>query len=244
MEPMLITMAGASGFLGTALARHFEGAGHQVTQLVRGEPASPHQFRWDPYRGELDPGLVRESHVVINLAGAPLAHWPWTDTYKRKILDSRVATTATIAHTIAQVDERPALINASGINYYGSEHRSQPATESSSVGYGFLADVCRAWEAATEPAAEAGARVVQIRTAVVLDNSGGVFKTMLLPFKLGVGGRFGDGRQWFPTVSLRDYVAAVDRLSTDNELSGAYNLIAPIPATNGEFTKELGARLH
>ncbi len=244
MEAMLITLAGASGFLGTALGRHFASTGHQVTQLVRGEPATDYQVRWDPDSGELDAGLVRESDVIINLGGAPIAHWPWTESYKRQILDSRVATTATIANTIASVEERPALINASGINYYGSDDRAQPATEDSLPGSGFLAEVSRRWEAATEPAARAGARVVKIRTSVVLDQSGGALKTMLLPFKLGLGGRFGDGRQWFPTISLPDYVAAVDRLSIDQELNGAFNLVAPVPATNGEYTSELGARLH
>lgn len=241
---MLITMAGASGFLGTALGRHFESAGHEITQLVRGDPTSANQVRWDPYRGELDSGLLRESDLVINLAGAPVAHWPWTDKYKRQILDSRVATSSTIANTIASIEERPALLNASGINYYGSDDRAQPSTEDSPPGEGFLAEVTRRWEAAAEPAATAGTRVVKMRTAVVLDKSGGALKTMLLPFKLGVGGRFGNGRQGFPTISLHDYVAAVDRLTADSALRGAFNLVAPVPATNGEFTQELGARLH
>ncbi|MEJ7741976.1 MAG: TIGR01777 family oxidoreductase [Nocardioidaceae bacterium] len=241
---MLITMAGASGFLGTALRRHFESTGHAVTQLVRSEPTSPRQVRWDPYRGELDSGLLRESGAIINLAGAPVGHWPWTANYKRQILDSRVATTATISTTIASLDKRPVLLNASGINYYGDHDEVQPATEESQAGVGFLADVTRRWEAAAEPAATADTRVVKMRTAVVLDKSGGALKTMLLPFKLGVGGRFGNGRQYFPTISLHDYVAAVHRLMTDEALSGAFNLVAPVPATNGEFTQELGARLH
>lgn len=244
MGRMLITMAGASGFLGMALRRHFESTGHSVTQLVRGDPTSASQARWDPYRGQLDAGLLRESHVVINLGGAPVAHWPWTQKYKRQILDSRVATSTTIATTIASLSEPPALLNASGINYYGSDDRAQPATEESPSGQGFLPEVTRSWEAATDPAADAGARVARMRTAVVLDKSGGALKTMLLPFKLGFGGRFGNGRQYFPTISLHDYVAAVDRLAIDSALRGAFNLVAPVPATNAEFTQQLGTRLH
>nr|MBA3265908.1 TIGR01777 family protein [Nocardioidaceae bacterium] len=241
---MLITLAGGSGFLGTALNRHFTETGHDVLRLVRGEPAGDGQMQWDPSRKELDLRAVREADVVINLGGAPIAHWPWTQAYKRQILESRVATTTTIAEAIAAAGGGAALINASGINYYGNVEGDRPVTEDSGPGQGFLAEVSRDWEAATEPANLAGARVVTIRTAVVLHKSGGALKTMLLPFRLGLGGRFGDGRQWFPTVSLPDYVSAVDRLATDPQLSGPYNVVAPVAATNGEFTKELGARLH
>lgn len=239
---MRILMAGASGFLGTALRSHLTLAGHDVTQLVRGEPSTPDQVRWDPYRGVLDPAAVASSDAVINLAGAPIAHWPWTSGYKRKILESRLATGRTIATAIADLDQRPAWVNASGIGYYG-DRGDEVLDEGSTNGAGFLAEVVRQWEASTEPARSAGARVCMIRTAVVLDSDGGALKLMKLPFQLGIGGRIGDGRQWFPTVSLTDYLAAVTRMATDASLDGPFNVTGPVPATNADFTKALGRQL-
>lgn len=240
---MRILMAGASGFLGTALREHLTDVGHQVTQLVRADPRDGSQVRWDPYRGVLDRAVVAASDVVINLAGAPIARWPWTSGYKRKILESRLATGNTIADAIVEVEDRPAWVNASGIGYYG-DRGDEVLDEGSTNGSGFLAEVVRQWEAVTQPARDAGARVCMIRTAVVLDKDGGALKLMQLPFKFGVGGRFGDGRQWFPTISLQDYRSAVTRLATDDSLQGPYNVVAPIPATNEEFTKALGRQLH
>ena len=240
---MRILMAGASGFLGTALRTHLTNAGHQVTQLVRGEPGDSEQVRWDPYRAALDRAVVASSDVIINLAGAPIARWPWTSGYKDKILQSRLATGNTIAAAIAEVDDRPAWINASGIGYYG-DRGDELLDEGSTNGSGFLAEVVRQWEATTQPARDAGARVCMIRTSVVLDSDGGALKLMKLPFKFGVGGRLGDGRQWFPTVSLSDYRAAVTRLASDDNLEGPYNIVAPVAATNAEFTEAMGHRLH
>lgn len=240
---MRILMAGASGFLGTALRAHLIAEGHQVTQLVRDDPRSSDQVRWDPYRRVLDHAVVAASHVVINLAGAPIARWPCTSGYKKKILQSRMATGNTIAAAIAEVDARPAWINASAIGYYG-DRGDEVLDEASTNGSGFLAEVVRQWESVTQPARDAGARVCMIRTAVVLDSHGGALKLMKLPFKFGVGGRIGDGRQWFPTVSLTDCLAAVTRLATDEALEGPYNIVAPVAATNAEFTKALGRQLH
>lgn len=240
---MEIVMAGASGFLGTALRSHLTSAGHDVTQLVRSEPVGADQARWDPYQRDLDPDLVANADIVVNLAGAPIAHWPWTASYKRQILESRLATTGTLASAIASAPSQPAFVNASGIGYYG-DRGDDELDEDSSNGEGFLADVTRQWEAATEPASRAGSRVVIIRTGVVLDKSGGALKVMMRPFQLGVGGRFGNGRQWFPTISLPDYVAAVTGLAVDESLEGPFNLVAPVLATNAQFTKALGQRLH
>ena len=172
------------------------------------------------------PSRCRLQRVVINLAGAPIAHWPWTSGYKRKILESRLATGRTIATAIAELDQRPAWVNASGIGYYG-DRGDEVLDEGSTNGAGFLAEVVRQWEASTEPARSAGARVCMIRTAVVLDSDGGALKLMKLPFQLGIGGRIGDGRQWFPTVSLTDYLAAVTRMATDASLEGPFNMTAP-----------------
>lgn len=241
---MHILIAGGSGFLGTALRAHLAVAGHSITQLVRSEPSAPAQVRWNPYAGDLDPAVVDRADVVINLAGAPLARWPLTTAYKQEIVDSRVATTRTLAETIASTGGGAALINASGINYYGSDRGDEPLDEHSAAGSDFMAEVSKQWEDATSAAADGGARVAVLRTSVVLDRSGGALKPLLLPFRLGVGGRLGTGQQWFATVSLADYVAAVTRIATDDSMSGPYNIVAPIPATNAEFTAALGQRLH
>ncbi len=241
---MRILVAGGSGFLGTALRAHLARGGHSVTQLVRSEPSTPSQVRWDPYRGDLDTSAVSDADTVVNLAGAPLAHWPWTASYKKQIIESRVATTATLAETIAAGGGNTALVNASGINYYGSDRGDEHLDESSAPGEDFIAEVSKQWEGATSAAADAGARVGVLRTSVVLDRSGGALKSLLLPFRLGVGGRLGTGRQWFATVSLDDYLQAVTRIATDDTMSGPYNLVAPVAATNAEFTEALGQRLH
>ncbi len=241
---MKIVLAGASGFLGTALRSTLEADGHELRQLVRGTPQNGSQTQWDPYSGHLDPAVLADADAVVNLAGVPLVHVPATEAYKRKVVESRVATTSTLATAIAARGGAPALVNASGINYYGTDRGEEVLDEDSSAGTGFLADVCQRWEAATSPARDAGARVVMLRTAVVLDNSGGSFKLMVIPFRLGVGGRLGSGNQWFPTVSLADYVAAVSKAVTDATMSGPYNVTAQVPSTNAEFTKELGRQLH
>lgn len=240
---MHILMAGASGFLGTALRGHFAVAGHTVTQLVRGGPTTPSQVQWDPYSGHLDPSTLADVDLVVNLAGAPLAHWPWTSSYRQQIIDSRVSTTTTLAQAIAARGRGVELVNASGINYYGGDRGDEQLDEESSPGNDFLAEVCQRWEQATTSASAAGARVAMLRTAVVLDRSGGALKPLLLPFKLGVGGRLGSGRQWFPTISLDDWLAAVTRIATDSSLSGPFNLVAPAAATNAEFTAALGKRI-
>jgi uncharacterized protein len=241
---MKIVLAGASGFLGTSLSTRLRAGGHELHQLVRGAPQSAQQSQWDPYAGDLDPDVLADADAVVNLAGVPLVHVPATESYKRKVVDSRVATTSTLAAAIATLGGGPALVNASGINYYGTDRGDEVLDEDSPPGTGFLADVCQRWEAATTAARDAGARVVILRTAVVLDDSGGSFKLMVIPFRLGVGGRLGSGRQWFPTVSLEDYVGSVSRAITDQTMTGPYNITAEVPATNAEFTLELGRRLH
>ncbi|MGI8994245.1 MAG: TIGR01777 family oxidoreductase [Nocardioidaceae bacterium] len=236
---MKIIVAGASGFLGTALRRQLAHDGHQVVQLVRSEPQAEDQLRWDPAVGRLDPASIDGADAVINLGGAPIARWPWTAAYKEKILQSRLETTGTVAEAIAASTGKPALVNASGINYYG-DRGDERVDETATPGTGFLADVVQQWEAATRPARDAGARVVLLRTGVVLHKAGGALQKIQIPFRLGVGGRIGDGRQYFPTISLADYCAAVVRLATDRTLAGPSNLVAPVPATNAEFTHAMG----
>lgn len=240
---MHIVMAGASGFLGTALRAHLALAGHTVTQLVRGEPTTPSQVQWDPYAHQLDASALDGAGTVINLAGAPLAHWPWTASYRQQIIDSRVSTTKTLADAVAVAGSGLALVNASGINYYGADRGDELLDEESRPGTDFLADVCTRWEDATSSARAGGAHVALLRTAVVLDKSGGALKSLLPAFRLGVGGRLGSGRQWFATISLADYLSAVTRIATDSSMSGPYNVVAPVAATNAEFTAALGKRL-
>jgi uncharacterized protein (TIGR01777 family) len=200
--------------------------------------------RWDPYRTELDLAQVDAADVVVNLAGAKVERWPWTASYRQQLLTSRVTTTKVLADAIATVDRRPAMVNASGVNIYGDDRGDEELTEESSDGEGFLTDVVRAWEAATEPAAEAGGRVALARASAVMDKRGGVLKVVRLPFWLGVGGRVGSGRQWFSSLSLPDYMAAMTLLMSDTVLSGPFNLSGPVPVSNQEFTEAVGRRLH
>lgn len=242
---MKILLAGASGFLGTALRRRLTEAGHTTTRLVRSGPAGPDEYRWDPYQADLPAEALTGVHAVVNLAGAAIAHWPWTASYREQLLTSRVATTETIARAVSTLDgELPALVNASGVGRYGPDRGDETLDESSTAGDGFLAGVVVQWEAATQAAADAGARVVMARTSVVLDKAGGALPVLRRPFLLGVGGRLGDGRQWFPTVSLEDYLSALTRAVTDTEMSGPYNIVAPKPATNAELTALMGKLLH
>jgi uncharacterized protein (TIGR01777 family) len=242
---MLVLLSGSSGFLGAALRQRLAADGHTTRRLVRSDPSGPDQFRWDPYSGLLPAEALDGVDVVVNLSGAAIAHWPWTSSYRKTLLESRTATTGTLATAIAGLDgPRPALVNGSAVGYYGKDRGDEDLDESSAVGEGFLAEVVSEWEAATRPAADAGARVVLLRTAVVLDQRGGALKLMKLPFLFGVGGRLGDGRQWFPSISLDDWVSAVVRAITDPEMRGAYNLVAPNPATNDDVTRLLGQYLH
>jgi len=238
-----IVTAGSSGFLGTPLRAALAEAGHEVHQLVRREPGNAGEHRWDPDAGEVDHDLVAGADVVVNLAGAPIAHWPWTASYRAQLLQSRVRTTGLLARAIAEAGTPPAYVVASGMAVHGEGRGAEWLDESSSGGSGFLADVVRAWEQAADPARDAGARVVHLRTGVVLDRSGGALKTMLPPFKLGVAGTLGSGRQYFSVISRADWVAAARFLVEHDDCSGAYNLVGLDPPTNAEFTRTLARAL-
>ena len=240
---MKIVLAGASGFLGTPLRAALATEGHTLVQLVRGDPQRADQSQWDPYNAHVDTELVASADVVVNLAGVPIARIPMTESYKRQIVESRVATTSCLADTIAAVGGTTALVNAGGINYYGVDCGDETLDETSPAGTGFLSEVAQQWEAATATARDSGARVAQLRTAIVLDRSGGSFRLMALPFRFGVGGRIGSGAQWFPTISLADYVSAATRIVTDDSMHGPYNMTAEVPSTNAQFTDELGRQL-
>jgi uncharacterized protein (TIGR01777 family) len=242
---MRILMAGASGFLGTRLADRLRGAGHDVTLLVRRPAQRPDEATWQPSQGQLDPHLVAGMDAVINLAGAGVGDKRWTAAYKGLIRSSRVDSTGTIARTIAQLpaEDRPrTLLQSSAVGWYG-DTGDREVTEEAPAGSGFLADVCRVWEAAARPAEDAGVRVALLRTGLPLDTDGGLLKPQMLPFRLGVGGKLGGGRQWVPWMALVDWLAAVDFLLDRDDIAGPVNLVGPEPVTNATFTEVFGRLL-
>ncbi|MFI6757926.1 TIGR01777 family oxidoreductase [Micromonospora sp. NPDC050417] len=243
---MRILAAGASGFLGSRLVDRLRADGHEVVQLVRRPATDPGQVRWDPAAGQLDPAALAGTDVVVNLAGAGVGDHRWNDRYRELLRTSRVDTTRTLAESIAALPstERPGvLLNASAIGWYG-DTGDRAVTEESPAGEGFLADMCRVWEAATGPAEDAGVRVVRLRTGYVLHRDAGFLKPQLLPFRLGIGGPLAGGRQWMPWISLADWLAAVKFLLAREDLAGSVNVVGPEPVTNAEFTRELGAAVH
>lgn len=241
---MRFVVAGSSGFLGTALRDHLAREGHEVFRLVRAEAVSSHESTWDPYAGKVDQGLIDSADVVVCLSGAPVAHWPWTDAYKKTLLDSRVAPTRTLAEAVAASPAPPAFLAQSGTDGYGNRGDEVLTEDSPTRVDSTLGLVAREWEAATRPATDAGARVCVMRTAVVLHRGGGALRPMLPLFRIGLGARLGGGTQYFPTISLHDWVRAVTFLATEDGCSGVYNLTGPAPTTNAEFTKELGRMLN
>jgi uncharacterized protein (TIGR01777 family) len=241
---MRILIAGASGFLGTRLVDTLRTDGHDVHRLVRRAPRSADESRWDPARGQVDPAAVAAADAVVNLAGANINGRRWTAAYKKVLVDSRVDTTSTLATAIAAAERRPAvLLNASGIHVYG-DCGDRAVDEQDPPGTGFLADLCREWEAATAPADDAGVRVVHLRTSFPLDREGGFLKPLLLVFKLGGGGKLAGGRQYMPWISLPDWLGATTMLLERGDIAGPVNLTGPEPATNAEFTEALGRAVH
>ena len=242
---MRIVLAGASGFLGSHLRRRLTRDGHDLVQLVRRPPAHDGQRAWRPERGELDPATVDGADAVVNLAGLGVEDKRWDDTVRAELVSSRVDPTATLAKAIAElpVSARPGvLVNASAVGYYG-DTGDRETDEESAPGTGFFPDLCRAWEAATEPASRAGVRVVRLRTGLVLDGGGGLLKPMLLAFRLYAGGRLGNGRQWMPWISMRDWVSAVCFL-LESTVDGPVNVVGPAPVRNAEFTRALARVVH
>ncbi|WP_433282509.1 TIGR01777 family oxidoreductase [Micromonospora sp. CA-244673] len=243
---MRILMAGVSGFLGTRLVDRLTADGHQVTRLVRRAPRTPDERRWNPSAAQLDPQVVADADAVVNLAGVGVGDKRWDDAYKGLIRSSRVDSTTTLAITIAglpAVDRPAVLLNASAVGWYGNTG-DRTVEEDSPAGEGFLADVCRVWEAATRPAEDAGTRVVRLRTGLPLHRDGGMLKPQLLPFRLGVGGKLGNGRQWLPWISMRDWLDALTFLLAREDVAGPVNVVGPAPVTNAEFTRELARQLH
>ncbi len=240
---MRFVLAGASGYLGTALRDHLARNGHEVVRLVRGEARSPSESTWDAYRGYVDSDVLSAADVVVSLSGATIGR-PWTQSYRRTILDSRVKSTTTLANTIAALERKPTLLSQSGMNFYGDSRGDEVLTEESPPGSGFLSGVVTEWEGSTQVATDSGTRVCLMRSGVVLGPGGGTLRLMQIPFRLGVGGRLGSGEQYFSAISLHDWVRAVDHLASTSSAAGPFNLTAPDPPTNAELTAEFGRRLH
>ena len=238
---MRVAVTGASGLIGSALVPALRAAGHDVLRLVRGEPRSVDEAAWDPTAGTIDEEALADVAAIVNLAGASIDQ-RWTAEAQRRIRDSRVDGTRLLAETVSRLDPRPVLLLASAVGYYGQSGDEQ-LTEESAAGEGFLADVVREWEAAAEPARAAGGRVVHFRQGIVLAKGGGALKRMLLPFRLGVGGRVGSGSQWWSWISLDDVVAAYLH-ALEHPLEGIYNLAAPGVVRNRDFVDALGRALH
>ncbi|MFD5251092.1 TIGR01777 family oxidoreductase [Amycolatopsis sp. NPDC058340] len=239
---MRVLIAGASGLIGTSLTTRLRRSGHEVVRLVRREERAADERRWDPPAGEIADGALDGVDAVVNLAGAPLLPGRWSAARKQVLLDSRVEPTEVLAEAVAE-HGIPVLVNASAVGYYGDPGPSL-VDESSPAGRGFLAGLCTAWEGATESAATAGARVVRIRTGLVLARKGGLLDVLRPLFRLGLGGKLGDGKQYMPWISLDDEVGAIVFALENESLSGAVNLSGPQPATNAAFTKALARAVH
>jgi len=235
-----VIVSGSSGLIGSALVPALTSGGHRVTRLVRSAPEpGADAVRWDPSAGELDRGALERMDATVHLSGETVAG-RWNEQRKAKILDSRVRSTRLLAESLAALHPRPSvLVCASAIGYYG-DRGDAPLSEASPPGAGFLAAVTKQWEAAAEPARAAGIRVVNLRFGIVLSPAGGALASMLTPFKLGLGGPFGGGRQWMSWIAIDDVVGAIDHALLTRELEGPANATAPNPVTNREFVKTLG----
>jgi uncharacterized protein (TIGR01777 family) len=244
---MDVAVTGSSGLIGSALRPALEAAGHRVLRLVRpgsGRRGGSDSIEWDPEKGSIDAGGLEGVGAVVNLAGEGIGDNRWNDARKAQIRDSRVKGTILLAETLAKLTNPPGvLVSGSAIGIYG-DRENEILTEDSPPGGGFLAEVCRAWEAATAPAEAAGIRVAHLRTGIVLSPAGGVLKKMVLPFKAGLGGRMGSGRQWMSWIAIDDEVGAIVHLLGEGAPSGPVNATAPHPVTNAELTKALGNVFH
>lgn len=236
---MRIVIAGSSGYLGTALMDALEG--HDIVRLVRHRPDEENEIRWDPYKEGLDPQILDGADAVVNLCGVNVGAHRWNEAFKRRIEMSRVVPTRVLATAVAEA-KVPVLVNASAAGWYG-DRADVEVDESSPAAADFLGRLALAWEQATAPAEEAGARVARLRTGHVLGEGSVLLARFLLPWKCFLGGRFGSGRQYLPWISRRDWVGAAVAV-VEGDVSGPVNMVGPTPATNREFTRALGAVLH
>jgi hypothetical protein len=242
---MRILVSGASGLVGSALTLALRAAGHTVNRLVRpGGKAAPGDVYWDPPAGRTENGGLEGVDAIVHLAGASIAEGRWTETRKKVLRASRVDATRHLVAACSKLARPPKIfISASAIGYYGNR-ADEELSEESAPGSDFLAEVARSWEAEAAKAGEFGARAAQMRFGVILSKHGGALPRMLLPFKLGAGGRLGSGRQWMSWVTLEDVVRVLRHALESDGLSGPVNVVAPSPVTNSEFTRTLGRVLH
>ncbi|MFG3520794.1 TIGR01777 family oxidoreductase [Nocardia nova] len=240
---MKVVIAGSSGLVGTALVAALRRDGHEVARLVRRPAAAEDEFSWDPVRAQVPAPALRAADAVVNLCGAGLGARRWNGSYKQQLRDSRIGPTDVLATAVADAGV-PTLVNASGVHFYGGDTGDRVITESDSAGTGFLATLCRDWEAATQPAVDAGVRVVQVRSAVVLSRHGGMLALLRPLYSIGLGGRLGSGRQYQPWISLDDEVAGISFVLTNPSVRGPVNMVGPAPVTNAEFNRALARALH
>ncbi len=236
---MHIAVTGSSGLVGSAVVPFLTAGGHRVTRLVRGRPAGEGEAGWDPTAGVPDVSRLEGVEGVVHLAGESIAAGRWTPERKNAIRRSRVEGTCRLCEVLAKLARRPkVLVSASAVGFYG-DRRDENLTEDSSPGQDFLAQVCREWEAATEPASKASVRVVHLRFGMILSPAGGALKKMLLPFRMGAGGRIGSGAQFMSWIGIDDAVGAIHHALSAESLKGPVNAVAPTPVTNIEFTRTL-----
>jgi len=237
-------MTGATGLIGSALIPVLKAEGHEVSRLVRRKAREASDIVWDPAAGTINLTAIEGFDAVIHLAGESIAAGRWTAARKEKILRSRSDGTRLLAEAVTRLQQPPrVLVSASAIGYYGNRG-SETLAETSAPGTGFLSEVCRAWEAATQPATDKGIRVVNVRTGIVLSTRGGALRKMLLPFWFGVGGKLGDGQQYMSWISITDLCRTFAHAVRTESLRGPTNAVAPAAVTNAVFTKALGAALH
>ncbi|MER5728658.1 TIGR01777 family oxidoreductase [Streptomyces sp. NPDC002138] len=237
---MRIVVTGSAGLIGAALVRSLRADGHDIVRLVRHTPTAADEAEWDPRRGYVAPDALTGCEAVVHLAGAGVGDHRWSPAYKREIRDSRVLGTAAIATAVAEMERPPAvLVCGSAIGYYGDTGQ-RAVDESAPPGHGFLPSVCVEWEAAAAPAREAGVRTVFARTGLVVAAEGGAWGKLFPVFRAGIGGRLGNGRQYWSYISMHDEIAALRHLIVTPELSGPVNLTAPEPLTNREVTAAMG----
>ena len=244
---MRIAVTGSSGLIGNALVPALRADGHDVLRLVRRTPRTADEHRWDPQHRRIDPSVLLDVDAVVNLAGASITPRPWTRAYEARLLQSRLDSTATISDALAAAADadpgRPrTLLSGSGVSIYG-DTGDRVIREDDPQGSGFMAEMPARWEAATSPAEAAGVRVVHLRTGLVLAPGAPLMQIVGLVFRLGLGGRIGSGRQYWPWISLADEIGAIRHLLTA-QVTGPVNLTAPEPVTNAEFTRALAAVLH
>ncbi|MCX5242511.1 TIGR01777 family oxidoreductase [Streptomyces prunicolor] len=240
MERSRIAVTGASGLIGSALVRSLTADGHEVVRLVRRGARGADEVCWDPEGQYVDAAGLDGCDAVVNLAGAGVGDHRWTDAYKKQVRDSRVLGTAALAEAVASLDRPPRVwVNGSAIGFYG-ETGDRAVDESAPPGDGFLPALCTEWEEATAPVQEAGVRTVFARTGLVVAREGGAWAKLFPLYKAGLGGRFGNGRQYWSFVALHDEVAAIRHLIDTDGLSGPFNLTAPNPVTNREIAAAMG----